>query len=327
MATNLAPRGSVPGNVQLCLMIEGQEGVSWPEWLALASACEEHGISTLFRSDHYMNLDGQHPERGALDAWGTLSALAAATSTLRLGTMVSPASFRHPSVLAKMVTTADHVSGGRIELGIGAGWHEREHAAYGFPFAATRTRIDVLEEQLQILHGTWGPDPFSFHGEHYTLEALDAQPKPVQQPRPPLIIGGIAAPRSAALAARFADEYNTVFATPENVRERRERVEEACARAGRGPLRFSVMTCVIVGRDTAELEQRTDRVGARIGTSGADLRREPPAGWIIGTVPEAAERMAAVAEAGAERIMCQHLDHGDLDAVAVLGRDLAPLVA
>jgi F420-dependent oxidoreductase-like protein len=308
-------------------MIEGQEGVSWADWLALAGACEEHGISTLFRSDHYMNLDGQHPERGALDAWATLSALAAVTSSLRLGTMVSPASFRHPSVLAKMVTTADHVSGGRIELGIGAGWHEREHEAYGFPFAATRTRMDVLQEQLEILHGTWGPGPFSFRGEHYTLEALDAQPKPIQEPRPPLIIGGIAAPRSAALAARFADEYNTVFPTPEEARERRGRVDDACERAGREPLRFSVMTCVIVGRDDAEVEQRTDRVGARIGSSGADLRREPPPGWIVGTVPEAAERLTALAEAGVARVMCQHLDHSDLDAVAVIGRELAPLVA
>ena len=116
-------------------MIEGQEGVTWPQWVALARACEQHGIPSLFRSDHYMNLDGQHPERGSLDAWGTLCGLAAETSTLRLGTMVSPATFRHPSMLAKVVTTADHISGGRIDLGLGAGWHEREHEAYGFPFA------------------------------------------------------------------------------------------------------------------------------------------------------------------------------------------------
>ena len=123
--------------MDLCLMIEGQEGVTWPQWRALAAACEQHGIPALFRSDHYLNLDGQHPERGALDAWGTINALAALTTTLRLGTLVSPASFRHPSVLAKLVVTADHVSQGRIELGIGAGWHEREHEAYGFPFAPT----------------------------------------------------------------------------------------------------------------------------------------------------------------------------------------------
>src|ERR1700759_2402241 len=176
--------------VDLCLMIEGQEGVEWEQWVALAGACEEHGIPALFRSDHYMNLDGQHPERGSLDAWGTLCALAAVTKTLRLGTLVSPATFRPPSNLAKIVATADQVSGGRVELGLGAGWHEREHRAYGFPFPDTRTRVDVLEEQLQIVLGTWTQAPFSFSGSHYPLEGLDAQPKPVQSPRPPLIMGG-----------------------------------------------------------------------------------------------------------------------------------------
>src|ERR1700733_10984351 len=141
--------------MQLDLMIEGQEGVTWQQWLDIARACETQGITTLFRSDHYMNLDGQHPERGALDAWGTLCGLAAATSRLRLGTMVSPVTLRHPSLLAKLTVTADHISGGRVELGLGAGWHEREHAAYGFPFEPLRTRMDVLEEQLQIVLGTW----------------------------------------------------------------------------------------------------------------------------------------------------------------------------
>ena len=167
--------------MELCLMIEGQEGVGWPEWVALARTCEAHGIRTLFRSDHYLNLDGQHPERGSLDAWGSLSALAAVTSTLPLGTLVSPATFRHPSELAKLVTTADQIAGGRIELGIGAGWHEPEHAAFGFPFAPMGERLDVLEEQIQIVLGNWsGSDqqPFSFEGAHYALTALDAQPSP-----------------------------------------------------------------------------------------------------------------------------------------------------
>src|SRR3954464_12127813 len=133
--------------MELCLMIEGQEGVKWPEWVALARACEEHGVPALFRSDHYLGLGGQQSEHGALDAWTTLAALAAVTTTLRLGTLVSPVTFRHPSALAKAVVTADHVSGGRVELGLGAGWHEREHAAYGFPFGDLRTRMGVLEEQ------------------------------------------------------------------------------------------------------------------------------------------------------------------------------------
>jgi alkanesulfonate monooxygenase SsuD/methylene tetrahydromethanopterin reductase-like flavin-dependent oxidoreductase (luciferase family) len=158
--------------MDLCLMIEGQEGVTWEAWVALARACEEHGVPALFRSDHFLNLDGDHPERGALDAWTTLAALAAVTETVRLGTLVSPATFRHPSVLAKAVVTADQVSGGRVELGLGAGWHEREHDAYGFPFASVRERLDVLDEQLQIVLGHWGESRFSFAGRHYTLRDL-----------------------------------------------------------------------------------------------------------------------------------------------------------
>ncbi|MGH2888726.1 MAG: TIGR03560 family F420-dependent LLM class oxidoreductase [Solirubrobacteraceae bacterium] len=312
--------------MQLCLMIEGQEGVTWPEWVALAQACERHGIPALFRSDHYLNLDGQHPERGALDAWGTLCALAAVTSTLRLGTMVSPATFRHPSELAKLVVTADHVSGGRVDLGLGAGWHEREHGAHGFPFADTRTRMDVLEEQLQVVLGNWSAgEPFSFSGEHYRLDGLDARPKPVQKPRPPLIIGGSAGPRSVALAARYADEYNTPFPTLADVRERRTAVERACDQAAREPLPFSIMTGVVVGADDAELRERAARLTQRTGLP--DVVADPPTGWIVGTVEQAIDRLAALREAGVHRVMCQHLLHDDLDAVALIGERLAPAVA
>src|SRR5207248_1798043 len=154
----------------------------------IAAACEDGGLEGLFRSDHYRSVMGRS-ERGALDAWATLAGLSALSTRIRLGTLVSPATFRHPSALAKMVTTADMISGGRIELGLGAGWHEREHEAYGFPFADMGTRMDVLEEQLQVVLGNWGPGPFSFAGRHYALRDLDAQPKPVQRPHPPLIMG------------------------------------------------------------------------------------------------------------------------------------------
>jgi F420-dependent oxidoreductase-like protein len=310
--------------MQLCLMIEGQEGVSWPQWVALAQACEQHHIPALFRSDHYMNLDGQHPDRGALDAWATLNALAAVTSTLRLGTMVSPATFRHPSELAKVVVTADHVSGGRVELGLGAGWHEREHEAYGFPFPPTRERMDVLEEQLQIVLGAWTDAPFSFAGEHYTLRDLDAQPRPVQQPHPPLIMGGSAGRRSVALAARYADEYNTPFPTLDDVRVRREAVRRACQQVGRDPLPFSIMTGVVVGADEAELRDRAARLTERTGLP--DVASEPPAGWIVGTADRAVEQLAALRDAGVSRVLCQHLLHDDLDAVALIGDRLAPAV-
>jgi alkanesulfonate monooxygenase SsuD/methylene tetrahydromethanopterin reductase-like flavin-dependent oxidoreductase (luciferase family) len=319
--------------MQVCLMVEGQQGVTWEQWVALARACEEHGIATMFRSDHYMDLSGRHPELGSLDAWGTLCALSAVTRTLRLGTMVSPATFRHPAELAKLVTTADHVSGGRVELGLGTGWHEPEHAGYGFPFADMKTRMDVLEEQLAVVHGVWGSagatpgSGFSFHGEHYTLQDLRAEPGPVQSPHPPLIMGGAAGPRAARLAATWADEYNTTFPTVEDVRERRARIAAACERAGREPIPFSVMTTVLVGADDADLRERAQRLEQVAGLEAGSLLREAPEGWIVGTVERVAEQVHALGEAGAARIMCQHLLPDDLDVVALLGEGVAPLVA
>lgn len=309
--------------MDLCLMIEGQEGVTWPQWEALGLACEEHGIPELFRSDHYLNLAGI-PDRGSLDAWGTLCGLAAVTSTVRLGTMVSPATFRHPSLVAKMVTTADQISGGRVDLGLGAGWHEREHDAYGFPFGSTRRRMDVLEEQLQVVLGNWGAEPFSFSGEHYTLHELDAQPKPVQRPHPPLIIGGSGGRRSAELAARFGDEYNTPFAAGDELRRRRARVMEACEQAGREMLPFSLMTGIVIGSDEADLRDRARRLKER--SAGFDGLSEAPPEWIVGTIDRAAEQLLKLREAGVDRVMCQQLLHDDLDAVALLGEELAPKV-
>jgi alkanesulfonate monooxygenase SsuD/methylene tetrahydromethanopterin reductase-like flavin-dependent oxidoreductase (luciferase family) len=272
----------------------------------------------LFRSDHYLNLDGRHPERGSLDAWGTLCALATATESLRLGTLVSPATFRHPSNLAKLVTTADHISGGRVELGLGAGWHEREHEAYGFEFPPTRARMDILAEQLEVVLGSWGDSETSFEGEHYRLAGLDAQPKPVQRPHPPLIMGGNAGPRSAGLAVRFADEYNTAFPTVDQVRQRRGRIVEACERVGREPIAFSVMTCVIVGGDPDDLRDRARRVADKVGAEDVELASHPPAPWIVGTVEQAAGQLRALVDAGVSRVMCQHLLHDDAEAVALL---------
>lgn len=313
--------------MQIDLMIEGQEGVTWPQWEALAAACEQHGIPTLFRSDHYMNLDGQHPERGSLDAMGTSIALAAVTTKLRLGTLVSPATFRHPSVLAKLATTADLVSGGRFELGLGAGWHEREHAAHGFKYYDARTRHEIFAEQLEVVLGNWGPGPFSFDGKHYQVDALDAQPKPAQKPHPPLIMGGTAGPKVSALAARFADEYNTVWSTPDEIRERKGRIDAACEAIGREPIPFSMMTPTIVGADEADLRARVVRSAEFRGMDADSLLREPPSGWIVGTVEQAAEQISALSEAGVSRIMCQHLPHTDLEFVELLGQTLAPLVA
>src|SRR5438067_2128814 len=186
-------------------MIEGQEDVSWDAWQAVAAACEEGGFEGLFRSDHYGSVMGRS-ERGSLDAWATLAALAATTSRIRLGTLVSPATFRHPSVLAKMAVTADHVSGGRVELGLGAGWHEGEHVQHGFPFLSARERVSLFAEQIEIVHRSWTEDRFDFSGEHYTLRGAEPLPKPSEKPN--LIVGGSAKPGTVGPAVRFADEYN-----------------------------------------------------------------------------------------------------------------------
>ncbi|HSJ17361.1 MAG TPA: LLM class flavin-dependent oxidoreductase, partial [Solirubrobacterales bacterium] len=256
------------------ILIEGQEDVSWPDWLALAQACERSGISTLFRSDHYLSVVGRR-ERGSLDAWATISALAATTSALRLGTLVSPVTFRHPSVLAKSAVTADHVSGGgRIEVGIGAGWLEDEHARYGFPFPATRERLELLEEQIEIVRRQWNETELEFRGDHYTLEELDALPKPLRPPN--LLVGGRARPRSLALAVRWADEYNLVMMGAEEAGERRADIEHACEQAGRDPLTVSLMTGSVVGADEADLADRARRLAELRGEDSVE-----PAAYLV----------------------------------------------
>jgi len=295
-------------------MIEGQEDVTWDDWLALAGACEQHGIETLFRSDHYLSVFGQR-ERGSLDAWATIAALAAVTSKLRLGTLVSPATFRHPSVLAKMVTTADHVSGGRVELGLGTGWLEAEHRAYDFPFPPLGERMEMLEHQLQLISHQWTEGP--------------ALPKPVQRPRPNLIVGGRGGPRSIRLAARYADEYNTVNKTVAECAAIREQLDVACEQAGREPIPLSLMTGWLAGEDRAELFDRAGRLAQWQGQDAeperflAELRDSS----IAGTLDENLERLRELAAAGVERVMLQHLLHRDLDAVEQIGRAVVPAVA
>lgn len=315
--------------MRVCLMIEGQEDVTWEQWLALAGACEEHGLEGLFRSDHYGPLLGM-PDRGSLDAWATLAGLAARTSRIRLGTLVSPATFRPPAVLAKNVVTVDHISGGRVELGLGAGWHEGEHRAHGFEFPATPVRMERLAEQLEIVTRSWSEDSFSFQGRHYQLQDLRALPKPVQRPRPTLLVGGRAGPRSLALAARFADEYNVTGLPMEELPERRARQLDAWREAGRDPgtARMSLMTTGVVGRDQTEVEQRVGRVLAVTGSddSVAEVIDAKP-NWLLGTVDQAVEQLRGLEAAGISRVMVQHLDHADTEMVAVLGEVAASMDA
>ncbi len=305
------------------LMVEGQEGVTWDEWEALARACEEHGVTALFRSDHYSSI--VRPAEGSLDAWTTLAALAAVTDRLRLGTMVSPATFRHPSVLARMAVTVDHVSGGRVEVGMGAGWFEGEHTRNGFPFHDVGTRFELFAEQVEVVVRSWTEADWSFEGGHYRLEGQTALPRPVQRPHPPLILGGSAGRRSAGLAARYASEYNTPFASPEQCRERRAMLDEACAAAGRDPatLPLSLMTTCVVGADRADADGRLARVRTILGADDGAGLELPSDIWLLGTVDEVGERLAVYAEAGVERVYLQHLDHADTSMVEVIGRRLA----
>jgi F420-dependent oxidoreductase-like protein len=306
--------------VRINLMIEGQESVTWSQWVDLARAAQDAGLEGLFRSDHYQSVQ-RRTERSSLDAWVTLGALGAITERLRLGTMVTPASFRHPSVLAKNVVTADHISGGRIELGFGAGWHQLEHDTYGLPFHDLGTRYDVFEEQLEIIHRQMTEERFDFHGEHYHLSDCEARPKPVQSPRVPIVLGGRAGPRAARLAARYADEYNTTFPTLDDVRERKAAIDAACEAAGRAPITFSIMTGCLIGVGEADVRARAGRLKELSGAEGGldewlDGLRDS---WVVGTLDQAGSRLDDYARAGVDRFMLQHQVHDDLEMVAVMG--------
>jgi alkanesulfonate monooxygenase SsuD/methylene tetrahydromethanopterin reductase-like flavin-dependent oxidoreductase (luciferase family) len=301
--------------MRVCLMIEGQESVSWDDWLALAKACDESPIDALFRSDHYLSVMGR-ADRGSLDAWATIAGLAAVTSDLRLGTLVSPATFRHPSVLAKNVVTADHISGGgRIELGMGAGWLEAEHAAYGFPFPPVGERFELLEEQIEIVRRQWDEGPLEFEGDHYRLGG-NASPKPLSPPN--LIVGGRGKPRSLRLAARWADEYNLVMMTAEECAEAVPAVRRAWAEAERPEPAISLMTGCIIGSDEVDLLERAHATAEIRGDDATDpeayIEAERP-NSLVGTVAQIHERLAQLEEIGVERVMLQYLTHRDLDGV------------
>jgi F420-dependent oxidoreductase-like protein len=306
--------------MRVALMIEGQEGVSWQQWCALADACEQHGVETLFRSDHYIS---QSNESGnvAHDAWTTLAGLAARTTTLRFGTLVSPATFRLPALLANAVATVDHISGGRIELGLGAGWMEREHRAYGFPFPETPVRLQMFAEQLEIVHRLWTEETVDFRGTHYTLENAPAQPKPLQQPRPPLLVGGSGTRGTAAPAARFADEYNTPFKSPDEFARIRAKVQKACEATGR-TLRYSTMTGCLIGETRADGLERARELYERVKRDDSfdDWLAAYSQRALIGSVDEVAERLREYERAGCERVMLQHLLHADLEPVRLIGR-------
>jgi F420-dependent oxidoreductase-like protein len=310
-------------------MIEGQEGVTWDDWVRLARLTERHALEGLFRSDHYTAII--RPEAAALDAWATLAGLAAITERIRLGTLVSPATFRHPSVLARMAVTVDHISAGRLDVGMGAGWYEREHLENGFPFLDARQRFDLFEEQVETVIRSWTESAFDHEGRSYELRGQTALPRPFQLPHPPLVLGGNVKRRFASLAARYANEVNTLGAPNDELRDRRERLDRACDEAGRDPatLGFSVMTAAFVGANRAEV---LDRVRSFLDVRGGDAdaeallegRRDR---WLAGTLEEVAERIEELRALGVTRVFLQHLNHSDDEMVALVGERLLPSLA
>jgi F420-dependent oxidoreductase-like protein len=307
--------------MRLCLMIEGQEGVTWDDWVRLARLTEENGFEGLFRSDHYAAII--RPDADAHDAWATLAGLAAVTERIRLGTMVSPATFRHPSVLARMAVTVDHISGGRVEVGMGSGWYEREHDAHGFPFLDGRQRFELFAEQVEVAVRSWTEDRFDHEGPAYRLRDQQALPRPLQQPHPPLVLGGTVKRRFAALAARYATEVNTLGAPDEELRERRAKLDRACEEAGRDPatLGFSVMTACFVGETEGDVVERMTRfVAIRGGDADAEsLLAERRDRWLVGTVDEVVERIEGLRALGVTRVLLQHLNHDDDAMVTLVG--------
>jgi F420-dependent oxidoreductase-like protein len=311
-------------------MLEGQEGVTWAHWLAAAEAAERLGFEALFTSDHYLSVQGAR-DRGSSDAWTMLSALAARTSTIRLGTLVSPVTFREPAVLAKAATTVDHVSGGRVELGMGAGWWEDEHPTHGFAFPPVPERFDRLEEQLAIVHGLLTQERFSFRGKHYQLDEAPFWPKPVQEPRMPIVLGGTTVgPRMQRLVATYADEFNTVGGSPDQVRGRIDRARAGMDAAGRSQdsLTTSLMTWCYVGRTEDEWRGRLEAAHRRDPHAGPfdAYLRDAEAEHIVGTPDRAAARLREYAEAGVQRVMLNHELFEDLDMLEVLAAEVVPRV-
>lgn len=309
-------------------MTEPQQGLSYEEILAAARMAEEAGLEAFFRSDHYASFPGPAGEPST-DAWTTLAGLARDTRRINLGVLVSPVTFRVPGSFAKVVATVDEMSGGRVEVGMGAGWNEVEHSQQGIPFPELGERFDMLEEALAIVHGLWTePDGWSFEGRHWQVRDALFRPRPERDERrhPPIILGGSGGPRLSRLVARFADEFNLVSASADRAREAYRRITRACEAIGRDPetVTRSAMTGVLIAETDAELR---DRVRAQLAFTGGDRGTDADAWlaerrrrWIMGTLDEAGERVAQLAAAGVQRIMLQDFLPRDLEMVRLMGR-------
>ncbi len=310
--------------IALRIFTEPQQGASYDDQLAVAREAEALGFDAFFRSDHYLRMGGGSGAPGPTDAWVTLAGLARETERIRLGTLVTSATFRLPGPLAISVAQVDAMSGGRVELGVGAGWFEQEHRAYGVPFPPLGERFDRLTEQLDVITGLWTTpegETFSYEGKHYQLADSPALPKPAQRPRPPLIIGGWGPTRTPRLAARYADEFNIAFPPVDAVRPRIDTVTAACQAAGRDPATMTWSAAVVVccGEDEPTFVRRAQA----IGREPAELRQN----GVAGTVAEVTERLGAYVAAGVERVYLQVLDMSDLDHLRLIAAEVAPAFA
>jgi F420-dependent oxidoreductase-like protein len=310
--------------MKLRIFTEPQQGASYDTLLAVAKTAEEEGFEAFFRSDHYLKMGEGDGLPGPTDAWLTLAGLARDTSTIRLGTLVSSATFRLPGPLAVSVAQVDAMSGGRVELGLGTGWYEGEHRAYGIPFPSLNERFERLEEQLAIITGLWATpvgETFDFAGTHFQLEDSPALPKPVQSPRPPVIVGGGGPKRTPRLAATYADEYNTGFAPLERVADLNAAVTRACERLGRDPASVVRSAAIVLccGTDDAEVARRA----AAIGRDVDELKAKAA----CGTPEQVAARLGEYTAAGVERMYLQVLDLDDLDHVRLVAREVTAKVS
>jgi F420-dependent oxidoreductase-like protein len=309
--------------MRLRIFTEPQQGATYEQLLTVARCAEEEGFDAFFRSDHYLTMGGDGLP-GPTDAWTTLAGLARETSRVRLGTLVSAATFRLPGPLAVIVAQVDAMSGGRVELGLGTGWYDAEHVAYGIPFGDFATLFAKLEEQLRVITGLWGTpvgQRFDFDGTFYQLHDSPALPKPQQSPHPPIIVGGIGPRRTPRLVAAFGDEYNASFLPPKDCEAQYQRVDRACEAAGRDPatVRRSAAVVVCCGADGAEVSRRAAAIGREVD----ELR----ANGACGTPDEVVARLGEWGRAGAERLYLQVLDLTDLDHVRLIGREVAPRLA
>lgn len=319
--------------MRLCVFTEPQFGASYDDLSRVARRAEECGFDGFFRSDHYLSMGGPamgggEGLPGPTDAWVTLGALAVQTSRIRLGTLVTSATFRLPGPLAIAVAQVDQMSGGRVELGLGSGWYETEHRVYGIPFPPTGERFDRLTEQLEIITGLWSTPPgaeFTYHSAYYDLRDSPALPKPAQSPYPPVIVGGKGRRRTPTLAARFADEFNAPFVSAAEAADLYAAVERACqaegrAANGRPPLTLSAALTVVCGRDDGEVRRRA--LAAQVDP--AELRA---GGGVVGTPGDVAEQLHEYARSGATRVFLQVLDLSDLDHLDLIAAEVAPALA